>query len=301
MQKYKLSIIVPVYNTQQYLPKCIHSLLSQKLHNFEILLIDDGSTDGTEKLCDDYQQKYSRIKVVHQTNQGVSMARNIGVQIAQGEYIAFVDSDDWIEDEMYLTMINLAEKYQSDIVKCGFTTDKGIETFKEKQKVIDKNLINEWFKPLNGFIWNAIYKSNIAKSVIYPQNIKNGEDDYASFFYLYYAKKLVIINNCFYHYVGGNPISSQLNSNKEYMRAKAADCILQTIEEKQIHLDKNIIRKVNQHWSRKWFHAIRDERVILPINKLIKVFQKLNTGRKILLCFFLLKNKIIYLLGAVLD
>lgn len=97
----KLSIIVPVYQAGKYLEKCIKSILDQTFTDFELILVDDGSNDGSEKICDDYAKKDARIKVIHQKNQGVSSARNAGMNCAEGDYIAFVDADDWIETDMF--------------------------------------------------------------------------------------------------------------------------------------------------------------------------------------------------------
>ena len=96
-----ISVILPVYNVQQYLEKCIESVVNQTYKNLEIILIDDGSTDMSGKICDEFAEKDGRIKVIHSKNGGVSAARNIGLDIATGEYIGFVDSDDWIESQMY--------------------------------------------------------------------------------------------------------------------------------------------------------------------------------------------------------
>lgn len=115
----ELSIIVPVYKVEKYLPKCIDSILAQTFRDFELILIDDGSPDNCGKICDDYAARDSRIRVIHQENAGVSAARNAGLDIACGTYLGFVDSDDWIEPEMYETMIATAKEKQVDVVVCG--------------------------------------------------------------------------------------------------------------------------------------------------------------------------------------
>ena len=97
----ELSIIVPVYNTAQYLPQCIESILKQSFKNWELILIDDGSTDGSAEICEEWAQKDARIKVIHKVNSGQADSRNQALEICQGAYIGFVDSDDWIEESMY--------------------------------------------------------------------------------------------------------------------------------------------------------------------------------------------------------
>lgn len=113
-----LSVIVPVYNVEAYLPRCVDSILAQTYENLEVILVDDGSKDGSGEICDDYGARDSRIKVIHKENGGLSSARNAGLDIAQGEYVAFVDSDDWLEPEAYGWMMGLAQRYGVKLV-CG--------------------------------------------------------------------------------------------------------------------------------------------------------------------------------------
>lgn len=114
-----LSVVVPVYNVEKYLKICVESILVQNVASMEILLIDDGSTDGSGDICDILAQSDARIKVVHQQNMGVSAARNCGVKMAKGKYLSFVDSDDFLNANMYTTMISIAEANHTDIVICG--------------------------------------------------------------------------------------------------------------------------------------------------------------------------------------
>ena len=105
-EKPMITIIVPVFNVEQYLPKCVDSIINQTYSNLEILLIDDGSQDRCGEICDEYAKKDSRIQVFHTKNRGLSVARNLGLQEAKGEYIGFVDSDDWIEPDMYEVLLS---------------------------------------------------------------------------------------------------------------------------------------------------------------------------------------------------
>lgn len=114
----KLSIIVPIYNAEKYLSECIESILNQTFQNFELILVDDGSTDSCPRLCDFYEKANSKVKVIHQKNMGVAVARNAGIDMAEGEYITFVDSDDYIDINMYERMISVAIKYTCDLVVC---------------------------------------------------------------------------------------------------------------------------------------------------------------------------------------
>lgn len=115
----ELSIIVPVYKVEKYLPRCIDSILVQTFGDFELILIDDGSPDGCGRICDEYARKDKRIVVIHQKNMGVSAARNAGLDIARGRYIGFVDSDDWIEPQMYEVMMDAIRENGADMAVCG--------------------------------------------------------------------------------------------------------------------------------------------------------------------------------------
>ncbi len=113
-----ISVIIPVYNVAPYLERSINSVLAQTHANLEVILIDDGSTDESGKICDKFAESDGRIKVIHQQNQGLSVARNVGLNEANGEWIAFLDSDDWIEKEMYATLLQLSLEYDADITSC---------------------------------------------------------------------------------------------------------------------------------------------------------------------------------------
>lgn len=119
MRQQIISVIVPVYNVSPYLHRCVNSLLEQTYPNIEIILIDDGSTDGSEKICDEYAQCHPNITVIHQKNSGQAAARNVGLRIATGDWIGFLDSDDWAEKNMYETLITLGQSYGADLASCA--------------------------------------------------------------------------------------------------------------------------------------------------------------------------------------
>lgn len=119
----KVSIILPIYNVEKYLSRCIDSLLNQTLEDIEIIMVDDGSPDNCPLICDEYAKRDKRVKVVHKQNAGLGYARNSGLDVAAGEYVAFVDSDDYVEQNMYKTLYEKAEKDKCDAVFCGFRTE----------------------------------------------------------------------------------------------------------------------------------------------------------------------------------
>lgn len=118
----KISIIVPIYNAEEHLDKCVKSILMQTEKNLELILVDDGSDDNSLKICKEYEKRDARVRVIHQDNAGVSAARNQGIDIAEGEYIGFVDSDDWIDANMYERLLEEARKTNAEVVMCDATT-----------------------------------------------------------------------------------------------------------------------------------------------------------------------------------
>lgn len=180
----ELSIIVPVYKVEKYLPKCIDSILAQTFRDFELILIDDGSPDNCGLICDTYAAQYPRIKVIHQDNQGVSAARNAALDIATGTYLGFVDGDDWIAPEMYETMIAASKQWQADIVACGsnhydehgtylrsILTDEGLY---DKEQML--TMLYGKPNPLGGGCCNKIIRAAAATKCRFRKEIAIAED-----------------------------------------------------------------------------------------------------------------------------
>lgn len=138
----KISCIVPVYNVEKYLRRCVDSILNQTFTDFELILVDDGSPDNSPAICYEYAVKDSRIKVIHKVNGGVSSARNVGLDVAKGEWICFVDSDDLIEADYMQKMYEAAINNNSDFIMCGIQQIAGYETLKNNyKKKIKKNTV----------------------------------------------------------------------------------------------------------------------------------------------------------------
>lgn len=180
----ELTIIVPVYKVEPYLRRCIDSILNQTFRDFELILIDDGSPDNCGAICDEYAEKDGRITVIHQKNQGVSAARNAGLDIARGTYLGFVDSDDWIEPEMYETMITTAKEKNVDVVVCGFSIfdefgeHSGISN-REEGYLSQQQLHEDIYQvpnPLDGVCWNKLLLGERVKNLRYPVDIPRYED-----------------------------------------------------------------------------------------------------------------------------
>lgn len=174
----KISIIVPCYNVEKYLERCLLSLVNQSLKDIEIILIDDGSLDNCPQLCDEWREKDSRVKVIHKPNGGLGYARNSGLEIAQGEYIAFVDSDDYVDTCMYEQLYNSTDKGKHDAVLCGLRQEVAPQsyvlirdydiptTFVEKQmdylalSFLYKTELNTHSR-LFMSVWHGIYKREL--------------------------------------------------------------------------------------------------------------------------------------------
>lgn len=231
-----VGIVVPVYNVPElYLRKCIESIIAQKLIDIEIILVDDGSTDNSPKICDEYAKIDNRVKVVHQQNKGLSGARNTGVNISKSKWITFVDGDDWIESDCLLSAYENAEKNDLDIVLWGTVKDfNGIlEPFDYTKNFIDGKIyvddevshIRELLLHFNAQIATA-YAKLIKKSVLINNEIFHNEElrqgaEGLEFNYRLFAfvSKLMFINKHWYHYIyNENSISSiSSEANTEYV------------------------------------------------------------------------------------
>lgn len=206
----KISVIVPIYNTEEYLEKCIQSLINQTYSNLEIILVNDGSKDDCGKICEEYAKNDLRIKYIYQNNMGVSAARNTGLKEATGDFIAFVDSDDYIENNMYEILYNNIKETNSDIsiVASNYIKDNkviGVNTNSDiKKKVLNTNEALKIFFSPNDF-GNGLCDKLISKQLFgeerFKDNVKNGEESYIIIKLLCNAKKIVYENKPLYNYV----------------------------------------------------------------------------------------------------
>ena len=171
-----ISIIVPIYNVEKYLPRCIESILNQSFKEFELILVDDGSSDNSGKICDIYAEKDERVKVIHKENGGVSSARNAGVKASNGEYIGFVDPDDYIDREMYKNLYELCENNNCDIGICklGREVDGKLLNNNKEKKMLELDKIEAMKELFKGELYrfslcNKIYKRKCFKNVSFPE------------------------------------------------------------------------------------------------------------------------------------
>ncbi|HCT89973.1 MAG TPA: hypothetical protein DF613_01120 [Lachnospiraceae bacterium] len=214
----KISIVVPVYNTESYLSQCIDSLLSQTYRQIEIILVDDGSTDQSGAICDEYQQTNHRIKVLHQCNKGRVSARKNGLRYASGEFVSFVDSDDWIESDMCERMLCLALTSGADLVTSGFIQEEG-DVWEERTDAFQEGLYNseQQLKEIRAnamiykgtdrlgllsSIWTKLYRKELALDAmgLVPETMRRGEDFVFNHLYLLKCRSVYISKGVYYHY-----------------------------------------------------------------------------------------------------
>lgn len=214
-----LTVVVPVYNTSHYLMKCIDSIILQQYRELDIILIDDGSTDGSEKICDRLKNTDDRIRVFHQDNKGLVASRKLGVELAKGNLITFVDSDDWIEPDMYFQMMAAYMEFEPDMVASGITLENGnkisyeMDTIPEglyvhkaiNEQIIPYMMYNELNekRSITPSVCNKIYKVDLLRMIIrdLDERITYGEDAAVTYIYIAKASKIMILNNSWYHYV----------------------------------------------------------------------------------------------------
>ena len=199
-----VSIIVPVYNTEKYLSKCLDSILVQTFTDFECLLVENGSSDSSGVICDDYAVKDSRIKVVHQEGKGVSFARNTALDMASGQWIVFVDSDDWIEPDLLETALKTAQEHPSDIIQWNYIPEGG-KKVKESQMlqagpfvISAEREFPSWF----AMIWSRMYSRSLIEEngIRFDTELFFGEDGLFSVQALDVAKSIWNIDKALYHY-----------------------------------------------------------------------------------------------------
>lgn len=176
-QNVKISVIVPVYNVEAYLPRCIDSILAQTYRNLEIILVDDGTKDNCDKICDKYAAQDSRVRVIHKPNGGLSSARNAGIDVATGEYLAFVDSDDWIEPDTYEHLLSAALRYDVKLVCAGrYDVDsatgekrKGLCPPRE-EVVTGKEMARRIFlwENMDSASWDKLYHRSLFREIRFP-------------------------------------------------------------------------------------------------------------------------------------
>lgn len=233
-----ISVIVPVYNCEQYLEQCIDSILAQTYSDLEILLVDDGSTDHTGKICDAYAAFDSRIKVIHKKNKGAASARKAGFEKALGEYIAFVDGDDWIEPDMYEKLLLPFSTSNVDIVLCGRFEDTGDKSVQKRhsfppgiydKKALAVNVYPEMISRgtffemgISGFMWDKLFRREHLENFLMAvdDRVTIGEDALCAYPALLHAEGIAILDDCLYHYRQNSVSITKKKEDRELARQR---------------------------------------------------------------------------------
>lgn len=231
MEKPSVSVIIPVFNAENYLEECLHSVLNQTLQNIEVIIIDDKSTDKSREIAEKFLSDRRIRYILHDKNKGVSAARNRGIDLANGEYIYFLDADDYISPNMLMTMYNISKKYNADIISCGYTRvdDKGVllsenpspftnERLITNQEMIETYLSKAHEKKVIWFPWRNIYRLELLteNKIYFDENVSFGEDSLFNLYAFYNARLTKAVKKSFYYY-RENPNSAIQSKEKPFL------------------------------------------------------------------------------------
>lgn len=307
------SIIIPVYNVDQYLSKCLDSIINQSYQSLEIILVDDGSTDSSASICDRYALNDKRVKVIHQSNSGVSMARNAGLKVVSGDYISFVDPDDWVESNMYQTLANYLKNRDIDIVRFNaYRKDNvlnplpfiGNYSGKKLEEDITLSLIGA--KDFGGMfilgvLWLHVFKREIIEKhhIRFKKELRRCEDRLFTISAILYSQNMMFVNDVLYHYqVYNESLSNKYDSErwqqeqiyldyvqKEYTKCKNSIFITEANRRLDNDYLLRIITSINNEFfsdnNNKFRQRYFNTRNIINIKKISELFEKQTTLTKI--------------------
>ncbi|MCI7792187.1 MAG: glycosyltransferase [Lachnospiraceae bacterium] len=274
----KLSVVIPVYNIEDYIGKCLDSVLAQTYQNYEVIIVDDGSTDGTAGVCDEYAQKDERIRVIHKKNEGVSVARNTGIDIATGEYFLFFDGDDFMEPYTMEELCKIALEKQADTVIYGYHRYENgkvketcyprfEKTIYEKEDIVEQVLpafiglsydkINDWLNHKadalyveNPALWRTMTSAKLIKenNIRFLPGLKVGEDTLFISTYLSYAKRCYIQQKCYYYLVTRETSTIFVYEKKPLQKLEGKIHQLQA----RLELTEDVIKRENKDINETW-------------------------------------------------
>lgn len=302
MENPLISVIVPIYNVEKYLERCVNSIINQTYQNLEIILVDDGSPDNCGKICDEYAKIDSRIKVIHKENEGQSKARNDGLDIASGKYITFVDSDDWLELDTYNWFVTAIK--DNDIAICGHrTVSKECEIVVDifEDKFLDNEALwEEVLGKLNNAVWNKLFKAELLKDIRFSTEILHGEDLFFTLEYIKKCKSGVINKTPKYNYFKhSGSITSSSFSHRRFMEITSKDKVLAFVKKENpnfintalkycFRARMNVLRAIYiSNLQNDYSKEIKDIKEYLNSNYRI-VFKSLKSKEKIE--YFIFKN-----------
>lgn len=260
-----ISVIIPVYKVESYLHRCIDSILNQQYKNLEVILVNDGSPDNCGNICDRYAKQDNRIKVIHKKNGGLSDARNAGLEIASGDYISFIDSDDLIHPQMYSKLYNLIKKTGADIAQCEYVRfDRGVNLQDLNENAVEKVYTN--IQALEALIesnklvppvWNKLYKRDLFSKIRFPKD-KIHEDEFTTYKLFFEANKIAYIDlPMYYYFINHSGIMRNLNIEHKFHWIEA-------IEERNSFFKLNNLENLYLKSSEKlYFHLLKTRYIIL--------------------------------------
>lgn len=276
-----ISIIVPVYKAEQYIARCIESIQYQTYENLEIILVDDGSPDNSGKICDDYAKDDERIIVIHQQNGGISAARNAGLDIAKGEYIGLIDSDDFVHPDMYAKLLKNLVKSDAQIAMCRYQVTYESEMDEHiaegASNVISRD---EAFDELFRYhamtlilVWNKLYKRELFDNIRYPQG-RIYEDERTTYQLIYKTERIVCLNSPYYYYFQSDDSFIRSGFHRERIQfAEAMEDRLNFLKEKNLTCIYPIALKSYVLWLYSFYYMNRKNLKPFPDIKK-KLFKK---------------------------
>lgn len=292
---YKISIIIPIYNVENFIDTCIQSVRNQSYKNLEIILVDDESPDNSGQICDDYAKLDQRIKVIHQKNKGLSGARNSGLKIATGDYVGFIDSDDWVELDMYKTLLELAVKNNLEIVECGVAQRKNENDASLKPSLADVDFFIEDYldaykriiRDTKFSVWRRLYKKEIVENYLFREG-KISEDVYFTIDNLKKTDRIGYLDYPFYNYrLNPDSITRSAYTVKDFDAIEAATYLNNSISE-NFQFDKELLIIGQKHYLKRLFRHYR----LLHINSEVDQDYKHRKETKKLINKYYLKGKV---------
>lgn len=271
----KVTVVIPVYNTKKYLEKCVDSITGQTFQNIEILLIDDGSTDGSAELCDELGEKDDRIRVIHKQNGGAATARNLGIDVAKGEYIMFIDSDDWLDTEAIEMLVEHADENNVDVIRFGYVREFGDKKLVKRNTFLEERVYSEYeclnvCRQILGLTGDELahpenmnylascafnmYRTELLKEsgvkFIPLQEIGSFEDGLFNFCVFMYVKQFEFIDKPYYHYRKTNETSFTARYRYNYLN-------------KQLILYERLKSEIKAKNMWKFFEEAYNNRIVL--------------------------------------
>ena len=309
-----ISVIVPVYNVEKYLDNCVESIVNQTYKDLEIILVDDGSPDNCPAMCDEWAQKDSRIKVIHKENGGVSSARNIGLDNVTGEYIGFVDSDDYLKSNMYELLIENLTATNSDISVCStFLVDENnnikADNIFESQVLNQEEAVKFLSYKMNNSLWNKLFKKDMFKGCRFDEGHTFGEDHLILLQVLKNVNRVSFISDSLYYYVQrSNSTTGSKFSKRSFDQVYMKDALYNFVKENYPYVSEHY-RKLSftarENICRKIIFSGLEEKFSKELNeykkymnkefrKVKSVLSKKEIVEYVLMCYFKLIYKFLF-------